>query len=164
MKNNYLRTTFVALALLAMIWSCQKEIDLKDVAMEGAPTLQGLSLDTICDGAWTVPLASASGDEIINYCGVNPCTAQIPWGYVTYLKYSDAGVPILNLEVHLGPGWLAQGYHVVVTPPGPIPTNGQLPQVGTGWTSEPFVNFQNAFLVNVPLDGSLNGASCFARG
>ncbi len=165
MKNNYLRMLCAAALLLPMLWSCQREAIADDAG--AAPSVSGLTLDPPCSSPKTIGLADGSGSTLVNLCvsgGVpGPCVTTIPWGSIDYYKYTTSAYPnsFLGLEVHLAPGWVSNGYNVIVTPPGPIQTSGNLPVVTPSWTNGVLNPYYNSFLVDEPLLASLYQNSCF---
>lgn len=168
MKNNFLRTICVAALLIPFLWSCQRESIVEDSNV--APEIAGViiePIDGVCSPAKTVSLVTAGLDSFPDLCliqgVVTPCQTTTPWGTVTYTKYTNSNYPnsTLNLEVSLAPGWFATGYSVIVTPPGPIQTNGIVPVVTNSWTSDVISPLRNQFMVDVDLLGTLYGAGCF---
>jgi hypothetical protein len=165
MKNYTLRSLCAIALLIPMFWACQKERLSEDIAH--GPSVAALSIDEPCSPAKTISLADASENTLVDVCVVGgvgvPCTTTTPWGSVTYTKYPNPSYPnsTLVLEVNLAPGYFATGYSVVVSPPGPIVTVGNVPLVTTSWTTQVLNPNQNSFLVSVDLLPELYGSSCF---
>lgn len=166
MKSKALLRPFLAIVGLLAIWSCEKEILSEESNRPEGPSIQGLTLDPVCD-AYQLPLADETGNLIVDFCNTQntqvACPPGMPnWGSMMVYKTSQ-GFPLssLYMEVQLAPGWFAQAYNVVVAPNGPIQTNGNLPVVNNDWRYDPLTPARNAFSISTPLLSSQYPSSCF---
>ncbi|MEM6272451.1 MAG: hypothetical protein AAF998_23775 [Bacteroidota bacterium] len=115
MYQSTLRFIAIFLTLGAFMFSCQPDnVAPKDEVNNGSPSLAADEnnphpiLDPVCSRYDTIPLATADGNRIVNFCGAFggqaiPCPPgfSLEWGYIEIMN----GVDEIAFNITMAPGW-----------------------------------------------------------